>query len=366
MDLPMARIAAIPGTLSRPGEPVRASWILPFSRVGLLAACLALIGLLGYLDYLTGYEESLLLFYLVPIALGTWYEGLYLGLTFSALSLSAWVLSDIYAGIPTVGIWNLVMGAAAYGVFTVLLHKLRTVLRELDQRVRDRTVALRREIAERKRLDKEVAEVADRERLRLGQELHDGLCQHLTGTALTAQTLRQRLAARSAGEVAQADQIVRYIEEGIDMSRNLARGLFSPELEADGLMVALHGLAENMTERYGVACSFDSDGVLNVRDTKVATQLYRIAQEAMMNAVKHARARQIEIRLVETETDLVLEILDDGVGLPNEPQQNGLGLRLMAHGAALVGADFQVKPRDTGGTIVLCKVNLNEATYEKT
>ena len=135
------------------------------------------------------------------------------------------------------------MAAAAYVVFTILLYKLRTVLRELDQRVRDRTVALRREIAERKRLDKEISEVADRERLLLGQELHDGLCQHLTGTALTAQTLRERLAARSAGEVAQADQVVRYLEQGIDMSRNLARGLFSPELEAVGLRVALPGLA---------------------------------------------------------------------------------------------------------------------------
>jgi signal transduction histidine kinase len=334
------------------------------SRVGLVMICLALVGLLGYLDYLTGYEQSLLLFYLVPIALVTWFEGLILGLTLSALSLIVWILSDIYAGIPTVGIWNLVMGGAAYTVFTILLHKLRTVLRDLDQRVRDRTVALRREIAERERLDKEISEVAERERRRLGQELHDGLCQHLTGTALTAQTLRQKLAARSAGEVAQADQIVRYIEEGIDMSRNLARGLFSPELEADGLMVALHGLAENMTERHRVPCSFESDGIVNVRDIQVATQLYRIAQEATMNAIKHARAQQIDIRLEETEAELILEVSDDGVGLPNESRDDGLGLRLMTHGAALVGADFRVERRDTGGTTVRCRVNLNDENYE--
>lgn len=328
-------------------------------RVALTMVCLLAVALLGYLDFLTGYEQSLLLFYLIPIALATWFEGLLFGLTFCALSLGAWVASDIFAGIPTVGVWNLGMGTAAYVLFTVLLHNLRTLLRNLDQRVRERTVALRREIVERERLDKEIAEVADRERLRLGQELHDGLCQHLTGTALTAQTLRQKLAARSAAEVAQADQVVRYIEEGIDMSRNLARGLFSPELEADGLMVALQGLAENMTERYRVPCTFDSDGVVHVRDTKVATQLYRIAQESVMNAIKHARARQIDIRLEETETDVTLEVSDDGVGLPNQPQQDGLGLRLMTHGAALVGADFRVQRRNDGGTIVRCSVNLN-------
>ena len=252
------------------------------------------------------------------------------------------------------------MGGAAYVLFTILLHKLRTVLRDLDQRVRDRTLALRREIAERERLDKEIAEVGDRERLRLGQELHDGLCQHLTGTALTAQTLRERLAVRSPAEAAQVDQVVRYIEQGIDMSRNLARGLFSPELEADGLMVALHGLAENITERFRVPCVFDSDGVVNVRDAKVANQLYRIAQEAVMNAVKHAEATRIDISLAETEQDLTLEVSDDGVGLSEHSEHEGLGLRLMAHGAALVGADFKVRRRADGGTTVQCKVNLND------
>jgi signal transduction histidine kinase len=358
MDVPMTTIAAVAGASMNSERKAHRSFSTSLSRVGLISVCLFLIALLGYLDFLTGYEQSLLLFYLAPIALATWFEGLALGLGLCALSLGAWVASDIAAGIPTVGVWNLVMGAAAYALFTILLHKLRTVMRDLDQRVRDRTMALRREIAERERLDIEIAEVADRERLRLGQELHDGLCQHLTGTALTAQTLRERLAARSPGEAAQADQIVRYIEEGIDMSRNLARGLFSPELEADGLMVALHGLAENMTERYRIPCAFDSDGVVNVPDAKVANQLYRIAQEAVMNAIKHAEATQIDITLAETERDLTLKVSDDGVGLSDHSEYEGLGLRLMAHGAALVGADFKVKRRGDGGTTVLCKVNL--------
>jgi signal transduction histidine kinase len=360
MDLPMNSIAAMAGASLKSERRTRPAFSSPLSRVALVLICLLLIGLLGYLDYLTGYEQSLLLFYLIPNALGTWFEGLALGLALCAVSLATWVASDVFAGIPTIGVWNLAMGAAAYVLFTILLHKLGTVMRDLDQRVRDRTMALRREITERERLDKEVGEVADRERLRLGQELHDGLCQHLTGTALTAQTLRERLLSRSPAEAAQAEQIVRYIEEGIDMSRNLARGLFSPELEADGLMVALHGLAENMTERFRVPCAFDSDGIVNVRNAKVANQLYRIAQEAVMNAIKHAKAAHIDISLAETETDLTLEVSDDGVGLSENSEHEGLGLRLMAHGAGLVGADFKVKRRGNGGTIVQCKVNLNE------
>jgi signal transduction histidine kinase len=340
---------------------LRQAFRLGVSRVGLSSICGALVALLGYLDYLTGYEQSLLLFYLVPIALATWFGGLVFGLIFSALSVAVWVASDVVAGIPTVGMWNLAMAMAAYIVFAVLFSKLRSVMGDLENRVRERTKALRREIAERERLDREIAEVADRERRRLGQDLHDSLCQHLTGTALTAQTLRERLAARSAPEIAEADKVVRYIEEGIDLSRNLARGFFSPELEAEGLVFALQSLAETTSERFQIACEFESEGLVRVPDSAVATQLYRIAQEAVMNAIKHADAQRIDIRLNKSAASLTLSVSDDGIGLPERlPQLEGLGMRLMSHGAALIGAEFQARRNPQRGTIVTCRVKINE------
>jgi len=234
-------------------------------------------------------------------------------------------------------------------------------LGDLENRVRERTKALRREIAERQRLDREIAEVADRERRRLGQDLHDSLCQHLTGTALTAQTLREKLAARSAPEIGEADKVVRYIEEGIDLSRNLARGFFSPELEAEGLTFALQSLAENTSERFQIACEFESDGVVPVLDSAVATQLYRIAQEAVMNAIKHANAESVHICLIKSADSLTLTVSDDGIGLPEKlPQLEGLGMRLMSHGAAFIGAEFQARRNPHGGTIVTCRVVTNE------
>jgi signal transduction histidine kinase len=352
-------IAPMPATAAKSVANIRSLWPFRFPRIALAATCALLVALLAYLDYLTGYEQSLLLFYLVPIALATWFGGLISGLVCSILSVLAWVASDLFAGLPTVGIWNLVMAAAAYVVFTLLLSKLRTLLGELDQRVRDRTAALRREIAERERLDREIAEVAGRERRRLGQDLHDSLCQHLTGTALTAQTLREKLAARLAPEVTEADKVVRYIEEGIDLSRNLARGFFSPELEAEGLMVALQSLAENTTERFQIACTFDSDEIVRVGDSMVATQLYRIAQEAVTNAIKHAQARRVDIRLIKSEGSLALQVSDDGIGLPQKlPEPGGLGLQLMSHGAALIGAAFQIRRNPGDGTTVMCKVSI--------
>lgn len=324
-----------------------------------------IVAVLGYLDFLTGYEQTFLLFYLVPIALVTWFGNVSLGGAMSILSVVAWIWSDMAAGVPSVGWWNIAMALGSYAVFTGLLGKLRSLLRELDQRVRERTEALRREIAERERLDREISGVADRERRRLGQELHDSLCQHLTGTALTAETLRENLAMRGVPEVAEADKVVRYIEEGIDLTRNMARGFFSPELDADGLGVALQGLAENMAERFQAHCKIDIDQPPPITSATVATQLYRIAQEAVMNAVKHANAHKIDIRLTRNGQNIALEIADDGVGFHQQKlSRQGLGLRLMSHGAAMIGAEFRIEARAPRGTRVLCQISSTRAAKQ--
>jgi signal transduction histidine kinase len=351
-------MADLPPTLGPRSESERwKPFVFASSRIFLAAICAVLAGVVGYLDYLTGYEQSLLLFYLVPIALATWFGSFGLGLVFSIFSVLVWVASDILAGIAVVGFWNIGMALSAYAVFTFLLAKLRALLNELEDRVRERTKALRREIAERERLDREISTVADRERRRIGQELHDSVCQHLTGTALVAQSLRDKLEGRSASEVGEADKVVDYIEQGIDLSRNLARGFFAPELDVEGLSFALRSLAENVSDRFHVPCTFAGDESVRVADATVATQLYRIAQEAVMNAVKHAQAGSIRIGLFRNASAVTLNVQDDGVGLPTRlPEPQGLGLRLMSHGAALLGAEFSVSRNPDKGTSVTCKV----------
>jgi len=330
-----------------------------FSRTALVVGCLFLVGIVGYIDYLTGYERSLLLFYLLPISLATWFGSLILGLAIVIVSVVVWVLSDLAAGIPAIGFWNVGMAFGSYAVFAAVLSELRALVRELDRRVDERTAALQHEVAERQRLDREIARVADRARRRLGQDLHDSLGQHLTGTALAAQVLKEKLTARSAPEVPEAEKLVHYVEEGIDLTRNLARGFFSPELEADGLIMALQGLAENITERFRIPCVFEGDESVRIHDSSVATQLYRIAQEAVINSVKHAAARRISIRLATEGPKLCLTIIDDGIGFPeNLPQPEGLGLRLMRHSAALAGATFSVRRNGRGGTIATCELKI--------
>jgi signal transduction histidine kinase len=327
-----------------------------FSRRFLAVACPVLAGLVGYVDYLTGYERSLLLFYLVPISLAVWFGNFAFGLAIVVLCVVVSGLSDLAAGLPALRFWNIATSFAFYALYAGVLWKLRTLIRELDRRVHERTAALERETAERRRLDQEIAHVADRERRRLGRDLHDKLGQHLTGTALAAQVLKQKLAARSAPEVAEAEKLVRYVEDGIDLTRSLARGFFSPELDADGLIVALHDLAEKTRERCGINCVFNVDNSIRIRDSTIANQLYRIAREAVTNSVKHAAAKRIDIRLGKGDAALCLTIIDDGLGFPDKPRSGGLGLRLMRHAAALSGATFDVRRNSKSGTIVTCQV----------
>jgi signal transduction histidine kinase len=329
------------------------------SRKSVIVAGVLLVGIIGYVDYLTGYERPLLLFYLLPISLAAWSAGFVTGLGIAVLSIVVSMSSDVAAGIPAVGFWNAGMAFVSYALFAGVLSKLRTLVGELDRRVQERTAALQREVAERQRLDREIAQVADRERRRLGQDLHDRLGQHLTGTALAAQVLKDKLATKSVPEAAEAEKLVRYVEEGIDLTRNLARGFFSPELEADGLSVALEGLAENVSERFAINCIFHGGDSIPVRDSAVATQLYRIAQEAVTNAAKHAAAENIDIRVAVSSSELALAITDDGVGIPDKlPDSKGLGLRLMRHGAALIGATLSVQRHGENGTAAVCKLRI--------
>jgi signal transduction histidine kinase len=275
--------------------------------------------------------------------------------------VAVWVVSDLASGIPALGLWNIGTAFVSYMLFAGVLSKLGTLVRELDRRVQERTAALQHEMAEHRRLDREIAQVADRERRRLGHDLHDNLGQHLTGTALAAQVLKEKLVARSAPEVSEAEKLVRCVEEGIDLTRNLARGFFSPELDAEGLVVALQHLAETVRERFGVNCVLDGDKSIRIRDSTVANQLYQIAQEAVTNSVRHAAARQIDIRLAMDGPDLYLSIIDDGIGFPDKPRSEGLGLRLMRHGAALSGATFDVRRNGERGTIMTCCVKQFES-----
>src|SRR6476646_7490742 len=333
---------------------------LKISCGSLTITCLILSGVIGYADYLTGYKQSLLLFYFLPISVAAWFANFAFGIAIVAVCVMVWVLSDLASGIPALGFWNIGTAFASYVIFAGVVSELGTLVRELDRRVDERTAAYQREMVERRRLDQEIAQVADRERRRLGHDLHDKLGQHLTGTALAAQVLKEKLAARSCPETSDAEKLVRCLEEGIDFTRNLARGFFSPELRAEGLVVALQNLAETVSEQSGIKCVLSGDELIPLHDSTVANQLYRIAQEAVTNSVKHAAANHIHIRLAIDGSEFCLSIVDDGGGFPDRPRSEGLGLYLMRHAAGLSGGTFDIRRNGQKGTIVTCRAIQSE------
>ena len=358
--------ATEPGWIGRAVAPAH---IAMASVSQLSAAFLSLIwiGLVGLVDYWTGYERSMLIFYLIPITLGTWFVGRSYGIFLAGLSIGTSILSDIASGIPEVRYWNEAVGLTSYSIFVWLLARWRTLLLQLDDRVRLRTADLQEEILQRMRIESEMTEVTERERRRLGHGLHDSLCQHLTGVALTAQALQSKLSGKYSDEAAEAGKLVDLIEEGIDLTRSLARGLFSPDLERGGLAVALEGLAHNTQERVGISCEFhhNDEGCVQPCDGTVLTQLYRIAQEAVANAVKHSRASRIVIELDGADGETRLNVFDDGVGFNPTIETNGLGLKMMHHGADLIGARLTIAARVPAGTIVSCALPQASAQTEE-
>jgi signal transduction histidine kinase len=331
------------------------------SRASLVIAGLLVLALIGVVDYLTGFELLFSVFYLLEVGLAAWFVGKGFGLLMSVLSVIVWIGGDLAAGAHysnlVVPIWNAVILMVFYFIVVWLLTHLRSLHQELEGRVRERTQALTREMAERQRLEEEILKVSEREQRRIGHDLHDNLCQHLTATALAGQVLGERLAAKSLPEARDAGQVVALVEDGINLARNLARGLYPVEMDAEGLMAAFQQLANSTSKATKVQCVFECDRPVLIHNDAAATHLYRITQEAVRNAVRHGKAKRIGINLAEDHGTIRLSIEDDGVGVPEDlKKSDGLGVRIMEHRATIIGAAFSIEPAPTGGTIVNCSL----------
>jgi PAS domain S-box-containing protein len=214
------------------------------------------------------------------------------------------------------------------------------------------------DVTQRKELEREVLEVAASEERRIGQELHDGVGQELTGLGLLADALAQRLTTESPAGAVLAEKIVHGIGRVRRQVRSLSHGLVPVEMDPEGLRAALERLAASAAESPGCACTFTSAGPLAVADPDLATHLFRIAQEAVSNALRHSKAHHIRIALHAEPDALTLSVEDDGVGLSASSRRRGkgLGLRLMRYRAGVIGGTLTVAPAACGGTLVTCLI----------
>jgi PAS domain S-box-containing protein len=213
------------------------------------------------------------------------------------------------------------------------------------------------DITEREELEREVLEIAALEQRRIGQELHDSVGQELTGLGLLADALAQRLSAESANVATLAEKVVQGIGRVRAQVRSLSHGLVPVEVDPEGLRAALEQLAASAQESCGCVCTFESASPLTVADPDLATHLFRIAQEAVSNALRHGQARHIRIALGAESGAVTLTVQDDGVGFDEPPRGvKGLGLRLMRYRAGVIGGSLSVTRSASGGTAVSCRV----------
>ena len=230
----------------------------------------------------------------------------------------------------------------------------------LEARVRERTqeldaaiTELRNEIERRKGLEGEILAVSDREQQRLGQELHDGICQHLTAVAFMARSVALRLKNHRVIEVSDIEKIAQLVNQAASDMRDLSRALHQSDVDAAKLADALQDLVDR--EIWKVPCRLEVKPSFHIEDDAAAAQLYRIAREAVINANKHAQAREIVIRLERLPRGMVLRVTDDGVGCSNGPKlAPGLGFHIMNYRAQVMGGRLDIESPKRGGTRVSC------------
>ena len=211
------------------------------------------------------------------------------------------------------------------------------------------------DVTERRQLERELLEISERERQRIGYDLHDSLGQHLTGIAFLSKVLAQRLKACHAAEAAEAAQIVVFVNQAIEQARKLARGLAPVTLETYGLVFALQELATSVEALFHLSCQVRSDHAIHITDHAIAIHLYRMVQESVNNAVQHGKAQHITITLAVLHGCLTLTVHDDGMGFSTVlADQHGMGLRIMHHRARMIGATLEIQRGPQGGTSVIC------------
>ena len=258
-----------------------------------------------------------------------------------------------------------VRGFAKIGRDATELHlaeeRLQHSHRDLEHAVEERTAqltalnkTLKSEMKERVAVEQELLLISEREKRRIGQDLHDSLCQELAAAALFLQTAAHTSGKKNPSGAKVLEEAARIVNDNVGLARDLARGLHPIELSSQGLANALRELAFRTSQVRSVTCHFDCPRQVRIRDEAVALNLYRIAQEAVTNALKNGKATTVTIKLVREGKSLKLTIKDNGKGFSTSKARQGMGLHIMKYRADVIGAELSVKSADGKGTLVSC------------
>jgi signal transduction histidine kinase len=326
---------------------------MPDWLAALLVTALAL--LVGWADFVTGWELSLFIFYAIPIILAVWQLGSLAGMFTAAFCGIIWLVaneaSHPYETLIGYG-WAMLSRLFYFSVVVFAVSAVRNKQEADASRIKM--------LEERRQLELDIVSVSEHEQQRIGQDLHDGLCQHLAAIGCATRVLADELQSQKRPESSDAMMIEEAIQQAMLEARSLARGIFPVHVDRTGLAAALADLAKMMGRLTGSFITVENSDDVSVDSPEVSMHLYRIAQEAVANAIRHAGASKISIRLTPLSDDRVeLRVEDNGEGIKQAAsyQGNGMGLRTMHYRAEAIGGSLETGRCATGGTFVNCCFN---------
>lgn len=316
---------------------------------------LMLVTVIGWTDYVTGWEVSFSVIYAIPVLITAWLLGLRYAIIMAIGCGPVWWLANIDAN-PYQTTWGYTWAATSGVIYRIFVAIAGSAIRLKLQADAEQI----RMLKEMRQMEKELITVAEHEQQRIGQDLHDGLCQQLAAIGCATRALADDLRARAVPESMDAERIEEAIQQTVVEARSLARGIFPVHVDRSGLSAALEELAIRTSELTGIRIDVSETAEVQVDDPEVAMHLFRIVQEAVSNAVRHSGARHIIITLNATYHLLELRVDDDGVGFDSNDIANtaGMGLRTMRYRAQSIGAHFSIQRCPEGGTSTVCQLRV--------
>lgn len=311
----------------------------------------ALVLCIGWLDKSTGWEWSLFVFYALPILLVVWYGDRFTALLFALVCTGVWWWANVGQH-PYSTDWGYAVATLsrlAYFLFVAIGGAALRHERDVDkQRVKA--------LEHARELEKDIVRISEEEQRRIGQELHDGLCQYLAGIKCAVGILRNHCEKKGKPETAKLREIELMLKDGVTQARDLARGVFPVMADELGFAAAVEELTRNAGRMYGREVEFEMQGDVSVHHPESAMHLYRISQEALSNAMRHASASRISMQLSGDAKSVTLIVDDDGCGMDGScAGKGGMGLRTLQYRARSLGAELSVNSRPGGGTRVRCQ-----------
>lgn len=315
----------------------------------MMAEAIAAMILVAVIDIITPWQFSWYIFYAIPVFMMALNFPRRIGITFAIVTAAiGWVANFDAAehrGIPAYA-WS---GVNRLGGLLIAAGCGISI-----QNFREETRRRLEALEHAQELEREIVSAGEREQMRIGQDLHDGVCQTLAALDCAAQCLKIDLENEGSQQVKLAAEIQKRLSAATLEARNLARGIYPVSIQGDGLGLALRELVMTTNTLCQGKIGFEGDDELVVRDSEVALHLYRITQEALSNAMRHANATHVSVRLRRDQRHLSISVEDDGCGSAIQSRPDGMGWKTMRYRAKLIGAEIRMETKAAEGTTVCC------------